>query len=69
MRVCTKHPHSSEKTARKCYEKTMGKRADRRFRSEPVPMKIEMQYHRPVREALRGGILVFVFSENANTPY
>lgn len=69
MRVCTNHPHSGEKTARRCYEKTMRKRADRRLRGEPVPMRVVMAHHRPCRVVSREGVVLFVFSENENTPY
>jgi hypothetical protein len=69
MRVCTSHPHSGEKSARRCYEKAMQKRADRKMRSPPTPLRIAMEYHRPYRVASRGGIELFVFSEDANTPY
>lgn len=29
MGLCRKHPHSSDETARKCYEKYVSKRSDR----------------------------------------
>jgi len=63
---CTRHPHSSPESARRCHERSVRRRADRKLRwvgnaSIPSYRQVHNEPPRVVRHA--GGVEVFVFYE------
>lgn len=71
MTTCTLHRHSSAESARACYERRLGKRADRRIKGRSAVLNnVEMVHHVPPRMAvLAGCIQMIVFWEDKNMPY
>lgn len=59
---CHKHPHSSDKTAEKCYSDTMRRRVNRINRLyPPIPMKYKQTKYNPPKE-IKGKITtVYMF--------
>jgi hypothetical protein len=69
MKKCEKHPHSSEASARKCYVKSMQKRAEMKGRGfNPDPYRGFVRHH-PPRELELQGIKLYIFSEGLSTEY
>lgn len=62
--VCNIHPHSSEQTARRCYEQTMEKRLDRRYLLlgyyPTIPRYGQVRHDPPVEQAV-GAVTLTVF--------
>ncbi len=60
MGLCRKHPHSSVETARKCWSKTLGKRADKFLRGVQPLMYTQVK-HNPPKLIMLGNIEVYYF--------
>jgi hypothetical protein len=68
MQRCTRHRHSSQETARRCWEKQLGQRADRRmrvlaevFRSGLTEGRREQDAYAPPLAETRGGLTLWWF--------
>jgi len=58
---CTKHPHSSEESAKKCFNKTAGRRADRKLKNIVYMPKIKQIKCSPPELVKLGNVEVYYF--------
>lgn len=66
--LCTVHKHSSERSAKKCYEKGIRRWAAWKTR-DFVEKKVLMHIHKPPRVTKHGEVWMVVFIEDLNMPY
>lgn len=70
MGLCKKHPHSSDETARKCYEKLIAKQANRKLANvamEPnVYVQVKCDPPEPVKLA---NVTVYYFFKGVEKKY
>lgn len=62
MKTCVKHTHSTPETARRCYEKTLGKIVERKHRTygTSIPQYDLVEYKPPLEVELKN-VTVYYF--------